>query len=329
MNHFHLLIPDLFPPQEIAAEVCAGLHLPALEKLLARASASTLPAITLEDSLCACFGARAVAPVRAAADGLDAGDGYWLCADPVNLQLQRSEMLLFPDVALGGDEAAALCASLNGHFSDSGMKFHAPHPQRWYVQLQAAPQLVTTPLKRAAWRDAKFHQPQGADALRWQRIATEVQMALYAHPVNRAREARGDLIVGSLWWWGGGHAVELRSPFDAVGGDSAIGHAFAQATGVPLSAGMQELLQGASANALWLNEAMGDAQQRGDYHAWREAMLGFDRDCALLWQALRDGRLQRLTLEALGENGMQRFELTRASTWRLWRPARSLPHYAV
>lgn len=328
MNHLQLLIPDLFPPQEIVTEVCAGLHLPVLEKLLARASATTLPAITLEDSLCTSFGVQAVAPVRATADGLDAGDSYWLCADPVNLQLQRSEMLLFPDVALSGEEAAALCASLNEHFADSEMKFYAPHPQRWYVQLQAAPQLVTTPLSRVAWRDVKFHQPQGADALRWQRIATEVQMVLYTHPVNRAREARGELIAGSLWWWGGGFAQQLSSPFDAVGGDSAIGHAFARAAAVPLIVGMQDMLQ-TGENGLWLNEAMSSAQQRGDFHAWREAMLRFDQDCALLWQVLLAGRLQLLTLDALGENCLQRFELTRASTWRFWRPSRSMPHYAV
>jgi hypothetical protein len=329
MNHFHLLVPNLFPPQDIAAEVCAGLSLPALEKLLTRAAATTLPAITLEDSLCTSFGAQAVAPVRAAADGLDASDGYWLCADPVNLQLQRAEMLLFPEVALSGDEAAALCASLNGHFADSEMKFYAPHPQRWYVQLQAAPQLATTPLNRVAWRDAKFHQPQGADTLHWQRVMTEVQMLLYAHPFNQAREARGESLISSLWLWGGGQATPLKAAFDAVGGDSALGRSFAHAAGVALVAGLQDMLQCAGANGLWLNEAMGDAQQRGDYHAWREAAMQFERDCALLWQALRAGRLQRLTLEVAGGNGLQHFELSRAATWRFWRPLRSLPHYAV
>ena len=36
MKNTHLVIPDLFLPGDIAAEVCAGLSLPALEKLLGR-----------------------------------------------------------------------------------------------------------------------------------------------------------------------------------------------------------------------------------------------------------------------------------------------------
>jgi hypothetical protein len=170
MNHLHLLIPNLFPPQEIAAEVCAGLQLPALEKILARGSASTSPAQTLEDWLCVAFGAQSVAPVRAAADGVEVGAAYWLCADPVNLQLQRAQMLVLPDVMQSQEDAAALCARLNEHFAGMGFHFVAPHPQRWYVQLEAEPQMVTSPLQQVAWCDAMFHQPQGTDALRWQRI---------------------------------------------------------------------------------------------------------------------------------------------------------------
>ena len=44
MKNVHLIIPDLFLPEDIAAEVCADLHLPALEKLLAR-GASTKPLV--------------------------------------------------------------------------------------------------------------------------------------------------------------------------------------------------------------------------------------------------------------------------------------------
>ncbi len=235
MKHLHLLIPDLFPPQDIAAEVCAGLQLPALEKLLARGNASTSPAQPLEDWLCTAFGAQAVAPVRAAADGLATDEGYWLCADPVNLQLQRAQMLLLPDVLPSREEAEALCASLNEHFAGMGVGFFAPHPQRWYVRLDADQVMTTTPLRQAAWRDAKFHQPQGAEALRWQAIVNEAQMLLHGHTVNQARAARGELAINSLWLWGGGRAARLNRAFDAVGGDCTLGAAFAQMAGVPQS----------------------------------------------------------------------------------------------
>ena len=329
MNHLHLLITDLFPPQDNAAEVCVGLSLPALERMLARAETSAAPSVTPEDWLCAAFGAQAVAPVRASADGFDANEGYWLCADPVNLQLHRAQMMLIPDVAVTQEETATLCESLNAHFAGQGMQFFAPHPQRWYLRLEAAPQLTTTPLRQAVWQDARFHQPQGADTLHWQRILTEIQMALYAHPLNQAREARGELLVSSLWLWGGGRAMPLRAAFDAVGGDSNVGLAFARAAGIAPVASLEDMLHAKGASGLWVNEAMSSAQRRGDYHAWREAVLQLDRDCGLLSQALRAGRLQRLTLEVLSVNGTQRFESTRSSAWKFWRPVRALVRYAV
>jgi hypothetical protein len=330
MKHLHLLIPDLFPPQDIAAEACAGLRLPALEKLLARGNAGAVPARTLEDWLCTAFGVQAVAPVRAAADGLATDEGYWLCADPVNLQLQRAQMLLLPEVLPSGEEAEALCASLNGHFAGMGLRFFAPHPQRWYVRLEADQMMTTTPLRQAAWRDAKFHQPQGADALRWQAILNETQMLLHGHAVNQARAARGELVINSLWLWGGGRASLLNRAFDAVGGDCALGMAFAQTAGVPQAVSLQAMLGEEGKGGLWICAVPGEAQQRGDYLAWREAVQRVEQECAQpLLLALRSGSLRGLALEVSHAESARRFELTRGSAWKLWRGVPSLVRYAV
>ncbi|HLP99013.1 MAG TPA: hypothetical protein VK149_11245 [Sideroxyarcus sp.] len=330
MKHLHLLIPDLFLPPDIAADACAGLRLPALEKLLARGNMSAAPGMALEGRLCVAFGARAVAPVRAAADGLYAGAGYWMCADPVSLQLQRAQMMLLPDVMLSQEQADVLCAALNEHFGEGGPHFMAPHPQRWYVKLEAEQQLSATPLSRVAWRDAKFYQPHGEDALHWQRITTEMQMVLHAHPLNQARVARGELPVGSLWLWGGGKAEPLQRPYDAVGGDSALGAAFARVADIPRVASLQEMLGHEGSLGLWLCDGLSRALQCGDLYAWREAVQQVERDCAQpVLQALQAGRLRRLTLEVLGEEGVRRFELGRGDVWKLWRRARSLARYAV
>lgn len=329
MKHLHLLISDLFPPQDIAAEVCAGLQLPALEKILARGAASAVTITTLEDWLCNAFAAEGVAPVRAASDGLSVGGSYWLCADPVSLQLQRAQMLLLPDVVPSPEEASALCASLNGHFAGMGMVFFVPHPQRWYVRLEAEPQITTSPLRLVAWRDAKFHQPQGTDALHWQRVVTEMQMLLYADPMNQARAARGELVIGSLWLWGGGRATPLQLAFDAVGGDSELAGAFAKTAGAPQTGTLQSMLDG-NGRGLWVCSAPGEALQRGDLYAWRSAVQRFEHEYARpLLTALQAGRLRSLTLEVLQAEGGRRFALTSGDAWRLWRAARSLARYAV
>lgn len=330
MKHLHLLVPNLLPPPEIAKEVCAGLQLPALEKLLARGNAGTSPVQTLEAWLCTAFDTRSVAPVRAAADGVDVGAGYWLCADPVSLQLQRAEMLVLPDVAPSRDEAVALCAGLNEHFDGMDLHFVAPHPQRWYVRLAAEPKLTTSSLRQVAWGDAKFHQPQGADALHWQRIATEVQMLLYAHPVNREREARGALLVNNLWLWGGGRAANLNTDLDAVGGDSGLADAFAQVAGVPQVLTLKEMLDGKFEKCLWVNEAPREALQRGDLYQWRMALERIEQTLLVpVLEALQSGQLQRLALVALQENESRCYTVTRGDMWKLWRVARPLARYAV
>lgn len=330
MKHLHLLIPDLFPPQEIAARVCADLRVPALEKILARGTASASGFNTLEDWLCHAFAAEGVAPVRAAADGLVVDEGYWLCADPVSLQLQHAQVMVQPDVMLTPEEATALCANLNEHFAGMGLSFHAPHPRRWYARLDAVPQMVTSSLRQVAWRDAKFHQPQGTDALRWQRIATEMQMLLYAHPANQARAARGELVINSLWLWGGGRAVPLKGAVDAVGGDSELAVAFAQVAGAQQAGSLRAMLDGKYENALQVCDAPGEALQRGDLHAWRVAVQRFEQEFAQpLLKALQAGRLHNLTLEVLREEGGRRFNLTSRGAWRVWRAARPLARYAV
>lgn len=329
MDHLHLHIPDLFPPQDIAAEVCAGLRLPALQKLLARGKASAEPATSLEDWLCQAFGVRAVAPVRAAADGLEVGDGYWLCADPVNLQLHRSQMVLIPEVSATREEAAALCVALDAHFREAGMRFFSPHPQRWYLRVTAQPQLSTTPLRQVAWQDTRLHQPQGEDALQWQRMMTELQMLLYGEPVNRTREARGEILISSLWLWGGGSGEQPGKAFSACGGDSALLAAFARQSGAAWVESMPDMLGGRYANGLWVCETPAEARRRGEWGQWREALQRIEADCALLLRALQTGRLRRLSLLVGQADALHRYELTRAAAWRVWRPARSLSGYAV
>ena len=330
MRHLRLLIPDLFPPQDIAAQACAGLELPALGRLLSRASESSCATKTLEDSLCEAFGVQGIAPMRAAVDGLDASEGYWLCADPVNMQLQPAQAILLPDVIPLYEEASAICATLNEHFAGMGLDFSAPHPRRWYLRLKAAPQMTTTPLRRAAWNDAKRHQPQGVDALLWQRTLTEVQMLLYAHPLNQARSERGEPMIASLWLWGGGWAAPLKSVFDAAGGDSDLAEMFARLSGVTQPGSLLQMLEGNCESGLWVCEEPGDAMRRGDIHAWRVAMLQMERELAQpLLKALQTGRLQRLTLEIQHEGGARCFELTGKDAWKLWRSARSLARFAV
>jgi hypothetical protein len=336
MKKVHIVIPDLFLPQQLAAYASADLSLPALEKMLARAQEMPLPVDTLEQWLCDCFGVGglAIAPLTLQADGMMPLDAYWLRADPVAISMQRNQMILQADTTLTANEAAQLCASLNAHFADEGLRFVSPHPQRWYLQLDKAPDMQTHPLSQVVGANVHAHLPYGADALHWHSVFNEIQMLFYEHAVNQAREQRGELPVNAVWLWGGGKAAtNLRQPFALVAGDSELARAFAQAVGIPVLQPADPLLMsraGQSGEMLLVWEGLRSALQSADIAKWRAAMYQFESCYAVpLLVALAAGLLEQITLDVLSEGASRRFVVTRASLWKLWRFPRPLLHYAL
>lgn len=326
MKNVHLLIPDLFLPPPVAVEVCAGLNAPALEKLLARAQSQPLPADTLEAWLCAAFGVadEAIAPVTLRADGIAPGGAYWLRADPVHLRLQREQLVMQPPLHLAEEEAEQLCASLNAHFAEAGLKFFAPHPQRWYLRLDDVPAISTRPIALMVGRNVHAHLPQGPDALRWHGIFNEIQMLLFEHAVNQSREARGELPVNSVWLWGGGReSAQLLRPFAKVCGDSQLTAALALAADIPHSSLPDDVAQcvaGDDGDVLIVWEGLRDALQQGDLHVWRTSLQRFESCIAApLLAALTGGHITQLTLDAPHGASSRRFVLTRGALWKVWR----------
>lgn len=332
----HIVVPELFLPKALAAEVCAGLSLPALEKILARAQPEKLSADSLECWLCAEFGVaeQAIAPIALSADGMEPGEACWLCADPVHLHLQRSEMILQPVAALSADEAVQLCASLNAHFIDDGLYFVAPRPQHWYLRLLRQPKITTSALASVMGRDVRAHLTQGAEALPWHRLLNEMQMLLSNHPVNLAREMRGERIVNSVWLWGGGHMTEqLLRPFMRAYSDSALVAAFAAAVSIshaPLPGDATQCVADHEGETLIVWDGLRLALQHDGHGDWRDSLLNFEQSCIHpLLQALHKGLLEKITLDVLQENASSRFVLTRGAAWKFWLPRRRLYDYAL
>ena len=339
MRKVHLVVCDLFLPADIAAGVCAGLRLPALEKMLARGASTgsartNVVGLPLENYLCELFGVPCqpeaqIAPVSAAFDGL--GEGCWLRADPVHLRLQREQLVLLPEVGVGAGEAGQLCAALNEYFAGQGMEFFAPHPQRWYMRLDRLPDIETVPLSQAAGRNVHGLLPRGKEAARWHRVFNEIQMLLFAHPVNEAREARGALPVNSLWLWGGGANAPLQKTCDCVSSDEPLAEMFAAAAGAPFAEWPEQWRdEENSGRQLLVWTGLRSALQRGDLDAWRAVLQDFETGYARpLWQALRAGKISQLQVDILGGDRVRRLLLTRADAWAFWRRARPLAHYSM
>jgi len=320
-----LLIPYLFPSARLLEAAAQDLRLPALQTLLARGTRQPCPAEGVEAALCEAMGiARQqdwpLAPITLAADGGVAGDAYWLRADPVHLRVMRDRIVLADSGAfeLAQQEADALAAAIGQHFG-ADLSPNPLHPKRWYMRLPHAPRLTTTPLSVAVGRDIDPLLPQGGDAMRFRAQLNELQMLLHEHPVNQAREARGDLPVNSLWLWGGGRLPVTCAPPVPLYAQNAE----AQALGAFCSAEVHALpshldAQSLETNGVMLLDALTRAGQVGDAYGWRETLRELEQD----WFVPLLGTLRKIGPHGLSlidpVNG-KKLTLHASDAWKLWR----------
>ncbi len=129
--------------------------------------------------------------------------GFWLYAAPVHLALQRDSFSLAAPapLPLEIDEAEALTAAFNQHFGADNMRFFW-HENTWFLRLENNPDIETTAPDAALNRDIGAYLPKGVGAMQWARFTNEVQMLLFEHPVNTAREAKNLPVMNSLWCYG-------------------------------------------------------------------------------------------------------------------------------
>ena len=334
--HCHVLIPGFGWPHDDAGERHAAPAPLALETLIARGRRTRTEVPALERWLLERFGVERqrdwpAAPFSLLAEGGSPGSDVWMCADPVHLRIERNRLMLADSTRFGiaRDEAEALAGAINSHFGDSLMVYPL-QAHRWYARLAACPDIETTPLSSVRGVAIEAHLPRGPEAMRWQSLANELQMLLHDHPVNLAREARGELPVNSVWLWGAGRLAPLSArPFQYVAAAAPLARGLAQ------SSGAQAREQAANAQA-WLEEAGGHAgivlvaldalaapSQYGRADAWREALAQLERAWfAPLLAALKDRNIGMLTLHLFGPAHLLEVEITRSDLRRFWRPRR-------
>lgn len=133
---------------------------------------------------------------------------FWLFATPVHLLLGRDHFVMYDPSVLhvGDDELNALLTSLNDHFSHPdfylhGFAFYQADGQ-CFLGMDTDPQITTTPIDIVINQNISAYLPMGQGALDWAKWQNELQMLLFSHPVNLAREARGELPINSFWCYG-------------------------------------------------------------------------------------------------------------------------------
>ena len=315
------------------AELCKDLALPALSMLLGRGVAD-LQAEPVTASHVLCQALSIDTPVIAAnlaqAAGLPSAPG-WLLADPVNLRVDRDRALL-GDVGimnLAQAEADALIASLNDFFAEDGLRFYAPTPDRWFIALPAPTGAQFSPLPDVIGEDINHHLPKGGkQGMLWSRYLNELQMLLYSHPVNDAREQRGEPTVNSLWFWGESAApAALRTRVAQLWSHDPLWQTLAALAGAkadspPFAFALPE---GGEDTLVVLDMAEAAAQFR-DVWGWREALKRLDADWLVpALDALRVGKITELHIYCHGTAAWD-VRITRADLWKIWRRPRPLTH---
>jgi hypothetical protein len=332
-----LVIPGLCGPSlDTPATGYLAAALPALERLLSRARSETLAASDMEHTLAAFFHLPgddsippAVAPLTWLADTGERTTGFIMRADPVHLRADQACLRLFDSTTfdLDAQEARDLVATFNEYYSLQGMRLHAPLPQRWYLSVNEVPELATVAPVHLAGRDISNGLPKGQAGTNWHAFLNEVQMLFHEHPVNLARERRGEPAINSIWPWGGGYLPgRITTTVSRVIASHPQLRGLAQLGGVPsrdvpgnavdLMAESQGGLQ-----LVWLDR-LERPWRYGEVEAWSDGIRQLEQTWFTpLLDLIMQGRIDRLDIYPLGERC---YQITRRHLWRFWRADRSL-----
>jgi hypothetical protein len=303
--HCELVIPGL---------LASRARLASLELLAARGRKSKTSPQRLERWLQNAFGLEgrlSAGALSVLGAGGAPGDSIWARADPVHMQVMRDRVVMAPAAAfpLARGDAETLCQAIDAHFAGA-IELRAIDPSRWCARLENEIDAGDEPPLEMAGREAT---QRAGDVL-----LTEIQMLLHSHPVNAAREARGEPAVNSLWFWGVG-----RLPGRAQGRWSSV------TSEDPVALGLGRLAS-AAAHALpatagaWLEQSPGDGRHLVILDPAVEAL---ERDwCAPLAAALRAGRIGMLSLH-VPDAGLS-VEIVRGDLRRFWRRPKALESYA-
>jgi len=331
--HLELVVPALF---HAPFPTHAAPSLPALELLLARGRSTHGEAGNPEAWLGNAFGLEEdgvpAGALTAFAGGIAPGPQSWLRADPVHLRADRDRLILIPSHAFSitAAEAQALADALEpllvGRFALFPLQ-----PGQWCLRIEHGEESAgssSAPIEIAG-ADVDPHLPPR----QWLPLLTEIQMALYDHPVNTAREARGDPVINSVWLWGAGKLPAASGPWQSVNADDPV------AIGFGRLAGMRHRAPGAGARE-WLERAPEDgrhlvmldnlrgARALGDVAAAAQRLQALEEKWfAPLLAALKSGRLGMLTLHVPDAGAS--FEAARGDLRHFWRRPRPLNTYTA
>ena len=220
----------------------------------------------------------------------------WGRITPVHWQLGTEQVRMAPPESLQLDDGSSntLFEAVRDLFESEGFELRYADPLTWLASHPSLADLPCASLDRVSGRSVEPWMRQDPQSRLLRRLQNEVQMLLYRHPLNEAREAQGLLPINSFWLSATGR---LRGPVQALRHDILVA---------------DDLREPA------LNE---------DALAWQAAWQRLDAEILATWLARCD-QGEDLQLTLCGERGAQTWRQL-PLTWtqrvaRWWRGSNDL-----
>ena len=235
-----------------------------------------------------------------------------ICADPCYLHPDRDRLLLFSqDIKLSQQESETLIAAVQPLLDIVDGKLEQYRNDQWLLELQQSPQVTFHALPSVEGKSVTPALPTGPDKDKWLRLGNEIQMLLSMHPLNEQRQARGDLPVNSLWFWGQGQLKIDSTAWQQCAGDSSL---LSDLAGLS-KADYQQTVVDITA---WLRQGNGNSLYVAPLLNVMDAQSVCEIEQTLLqpvWQMLRSGQIKQLKL-FVPDYGT--YTLTRWDSWKPW-----------
>jgi len=215
----HLIIPYAASHAHHGPEVWSGLQLPNLQALLGLMQRQqvlqdpeTPPLHLPHERLHAqALGWPATAPALPWAAWHQAQQGHpspahqaWMT--PCHWQVGMDQVVMADPAHLNltDEESQQLLQAMQPFFQEDGLQVTWHSALRWHAQGPLLADLPTASLDRVIGQNVKDWLPSHPAARPLQRLQSEMQMLLYQHPVNDARDARRQIAVNAFWLHGAG-----------------------------------------------------------------------------------------------------------------------------
>ncbi len=219
----HLIIPFAASHTLTGPEVWAGLQLPNLQALLTllqrqqvlqdpEATPLHLPHERLQAQALGWAPDAPTLPWAAwhqAQQGLPSTEPQaWMT--PCHWQIGMDQVVMADPahLHLSDEESQHLLQAMQPFLQEDGLQVTWHSALRWHAQGPLLAELSTASLDRVIDQNVKDWMPVGSAARPLQRLQSEMQMLLYNHPVNDARDALRQHTVNAFWLHGAGTLPE-------------------------------------------------------------------------------------------------------------------------